>query len=99
MRVVAIGQIPLQENHIAVPIIPARFKHRVRKDDAGCAIILHAEDFSSDGLDESHIKRAGGFVADGDELANREGGAVCLTERGIRVLLGSYSLIGQNVGD
>ncbi len=73
MRVVVIGQTPLQENHIAVPIIPAWFKYRVRKDDAGGAIILHAEDFSSDGLDESHVKRAGGLVANGDELANREG--------------------------
>ena len=73
MRVVASGQIPLQKNHIAVPVIPAWFKHRVRKDDAGRAVILHAEDFSSDGLDESHVKRAGGLVANGDELANREG--------------------------
>ncbi len=46
-----IGKIPLPKDHIAVLIVPAWFKHRVRKDDAGGAIILHAYDLGSDGLD------------------------------------------------
>ena len=65
--VVTIGQIPLQDNFIAVLIIPAWFKHRVREDDAGGAVILHADAFGSDFLDQSDVVRAGGFVSDGNE--------------------------------
>jgi hypothetical protein len=83
----------------AINLVPTRLEQGRGKDDAGDTVIVHADQFIGDVLDESDVEGAIGLVADSKEFPFDKRFAVNLAKRSIGISLGAFGVVRQDVGD